>query len=73
MDDYTQDNHQQLNLLIEALKEKNINAAKLSVAALTLNAQILTAPQLLLLCTQWTNLLSCHEIPKECRNNKCIS
>lgn len=63
LDDYTQDNHQQLNLLIEALKEKNLSEAKLSVAALTLNAKILTAPQLLLLCTQWTTLLSSHEMP----------
>ena len=58
LDDYTQDNHHRLDALIEAMKTKNIEEAKLSVLALALNAQILSAQTLQSLCTEWTKLLS---------------
>ena len=58
IDDYTQDNHQQLDALIEAIKAKNIEEAKLSISALTLNAKILSAQTLELLCIKWSKLLS---------------
>jgi len=63
MDDYTQENHQQLNSLVEAIKAKNIVEAKLSISALTLNAKILSAPELQLLCVKWSKLLSGSETP----------
>jgi len=63
LDDYTQDNHQQLDALIEAIKEKNLAQANASNAALALNATILSAPRLQLLCTKWSKLLSGVEIP----------
>ena len=68
LDDYTQDNHQQLNTLIEAIKGKNIATAKLSIATLVLNANILAAPRLQILCNQWTKLLSGSEIPSSLDN-----
>jgi hypothetical protein len=61
--DYAQDNHQQLDGLIEAIKEKELAQAHVSITALTLNAAILSAPRLQLLCTQWSKLLSGVEIP----------
>lgn len=63
LDDYCQDNHQQLDVLIEAFKAKRIAEANVSIAALTLNAKILAAPTLEALCKRWTKLLSCSEIP----------
>ena len=63
LDDYTQANHQQLDALIEAIKAKNIAEAQLAVAALTLNAKILSAPALQSLCSQWSKLLTGSEIP----------
>ncbi len=63
LDDYAQDNHQQLDALIEAIKEKELEQANASIAALALNAVILSAPRLHLLCTQWSKLLSGVEIP----------
>jgi HPt (histidine-containing phosphotransfer) domain-containing protein len=63
LDEYTQDNHQQLDALIEAIKEKELAQAHVAIAALALNAAILSAPRLQLLCTQWSKLLSGVEIP----------
>ena len=50
LDDYTQENHQQLDNLIEAIKTKNNDGAKLSISVLALNAKILSAQELQLLC-----------------------
>lgn len=58
LDDYTQDNHQQLDTLIEAIKAKEIAQAQLSVSALALNANILSAQTLQSLCVKWSTLLS---------------
>lgn len=63
LDDYTQDNHQQLDMLIEAIKAKDIDEAQLSLSVLTLNAKILSAQTLQLLCAKWSKLLSGSEIP----------
>ena len=63
IDDYTQDNHQQLNILIDAIKARNVEEAKLASAALALNAKILSAAELQSLCTKWSKLLSGTEIP----------
>ncbi len=61
--DYTQENHQQLDNLIEAIKAKNISDAQLCISALTLNAKILSASQLQSLCIKWSKLLSGSEVP----------
>lgn len=63
LEDYTQENHHQLDCLIEAIKEKNIEAAKACILALTLNAQILSAQTLQSLCIQWAKIISGSEIP----------
>jgi len=63
LDDYTKDNHQQLDLLIESIKEKDIQKAKESILVLTLNAKILSASNLQALCVKWSKLLSGTEIP----------
>lgn len=62
LDDYTQDNHQQLDNLVAAIKANNIETAQLSLAALTLNANILCAQTLKLLCAEWEKLLNDSEI-----------
>ena len=58
MDEYTQDNHQLLDALIESIKAESIEKAKLSLDALTVNAKILAAPELQLLCSKWSILLN---------------
>ncbi len=63
IDDYTQDNHQQLDALAEAIKTKDIAKAILSISVLTLNAKILSAHELQLLCVEWSTLLNGTEIP----------
>jgi len=63
LDDYTQENHQQLDTLIEAIKAKNSEEAKLSISILALNAKILSAQELQFLCVKWSKLLSGSEIP----------
>lgn len=63
LEDYTQENHQQLDRLIEAIKAKNIEEAKLSISVLALNAKILSAQTLQFLCAKWSKLLSGSEIP----------
>ncbi len=63
LDDYTQENHQQLDSLIEAIKAKDIEEAKSSISALALNAEILSAQVLKSLCTKWLKLLSGSETP----------
>lgn len=57
MDEYALDNHHQLDRLIDAIKAKNIEEAKLSISGLTLNAKILSASELQVLCAQWVRLL----------------
>lgn len=63
LDDYTQDNHQQLDDLVAAIKANNIKAAQVSLAALALNANILCAQALKLLCAEWEKVLSDSEMP----------
>jgi len=63
LDEYTEDNHQQLNLLVDALKAKDFDTAKKSVSSLQLNAKILAASELGKLCSQWSLLLSGSDIP----------
>ena len=63
LDEYTEDNHQQLNLLVDALKAKDFDTAKNSVVNLQLNAKILAASELGQLCSQWSLLLSGSDIP----------
>ena len=72
LDDYSKDNHQQLDSLVVAIKEKNLEAAQLSIAALTLNANILCAQALKCLCAQWSTLLSDNEIPTSLSNVNCL-
>jgi hypothetical protein len=61
LDDYAKNNHQQLDVLIDSIKEKNRAQAKLSITALTLNAKILSAPALMLVCIQWSELINATE------------
>lgn len=61
--DYGQENQQQLDILIEAIKEKNVEKAKEAVLDLQLNAKILAASKLDNLCSQWLKLLSGNDIP----------
>lgn len=63
LDDYTQDNHLQLDALVDAIKAKNIEEAQLSISALALNAKILCAQELQSLCVKWSKLLNGSEIP----------
>ncbi|NQY86262.1 MAG: hypothetical protein HRT51_00725 [Colwellia sp.] len=63
LDDYGQDNHQQLDMLIDAMKAKNLDKAQQAIIDLQLNAKILAAAELEELCTQWLKLLSGNEIP----------
>jgi hypothetical protein len=63
LDDYTQDNHQQLNILIDAITAQDFDRANEAIIDLQLNAKILAAPDLAKLCTQWTTLLSGNDIP----------
>jgi hypothetical protein len=63
LDEYTEDNHQQLNILVDALKAKDFEIAKKSVINLQLNAKILAASVLEQLCSQWSMLLSGNDIP----------
>jgi len=63
LDDYSQSNHQQLDLLVEAIKAKNIEEAQLAISALALNAKILSAQELQFLCVKWSKLLTGSEIP----------
>lgn len=63
MDDYTQDNHHQLDTLIKSIKEKNIENANIAITALTVNANILSAPKLQLLCDKWSRLINGTEVP----------
>jgi hypothetical protein len=62
LDDYIQDNHQQLDVLIDAIKAKNFDKAKTAIIDLQLNSKILAASDLAKLCTQWTTLLSDNDI-----------
>jgi len=64
LEDYGQDNHAQLNLLVHAIKDKDINKASDIISRLNINANILAANDLQLLCAQWSKLLSGNEIPK---------
>lgn len=61
--DYGQDNHQKLDLLVNAIKSKDFDKAKECVLDLQLNAKILAAPALEQLCSQWSKLLSGDDIP----------
>lgn len=63
LDDYTEDNHQQLDILIDALKAKDFDQAKKAIINLQLNAKILAASELEKLCAQWSKLLSGNDIP----------
>lgn len=63
LDDYAQDNHQQLDLLVNAIKGKDFDKAKEATTNLQLNAKILAATELEQLCSQWSKLLNGNEIP----------
>ena len=63
LDDYAQDNHQQLDVLIDAIKARDFDKAKGAIIDLQLNAQILAASDLEQLCSQWSKLFSGNDIP----------
>ncbi len=63
LDDYAQDNHQQLNVLLEMIKVKDFDKAKEAIINLQFNAKVLVAPELERLCTKWLKLLNGNEIP----------
>jgi len=63
LDDYAQDNHQQFDILVNAIKGKDFDKAKEAIVDLQLNAKILAATELERLCTQWSKLLNGNEIP----------
>ena len=63
LDDYTQDNHQQLDFLVDAIKARNFTKAKEAIIDLELNAKILAASKLKQLCYQWSKLLNGNEVP----------
>jgi hypothetical protein len=63
LDDYTEDNHQHLDILIDAIKAKDLDRANNAIIDLQLNAKILAASDLAKLCTQWIKLLSGDDIP----------
>lgn len=58
LDDYSQDNHQQLTNLANAIKDKDIVNAIEAVKRLQLNADILVAEDLQQLCSKWLTLLA---------------
>jgi|GEM_PF-1876916 len=58
LDDYSQDNHQQLASLAKAIKEKELAHALEAVKAIQLNANILSSQDLEQQCQQWLELLS---------------
>ena len=63
LDDYATENHQQLDVLIHAIKAKELTKAKKAIIALQLNAQILSAAELDNLCSQWYLLLNGNDKP----------
>jgi hypothetical protein len=63
LDDYANENHQQLDVLIHAIKAKELTKAKEAIIALQLNAKILSAAELDKLCSQWSQLLSGNGLP----------
>ena len=63
LDDYAHDNHQQLDILVNAIKGKDVDKAKEATSHLQLNANILAAEELNKLCSQWSKLLNGNEIP----------
>jgi len=63
LDDYAQDNHQQLDILVNAIKGMDFDKAKEATSHLQLNANILAAEELKQLCSQWSKLLNGNEIP----------
>ncbi|MDP7593382.1 MAG: hypothetical protein QF552_11960 [Litorilituus sp.] len=65
LDDYSQDNHQQLASLTEAIKIKELHQAQEAVKAMQLNAQILSSQDLLRQCQLWFELLSDSEAMAE--------
>ncbi len=68
LDDYSQDNHQQLTQLAEAIEGKNFEKAKMAVESLQLNANILAANDLQQLCSQWLHLLNNDQALTEIKN-----
>ena len=58
LDDYSQDNHQQLANLAKAIKEQELAQALEAVKSLQLNAKILSSKDLEQQCQQWLDLLS---------------
>ena len=63
LDDYALENHQQLDSLINAIKEKDVEAAKSCIAEIALNAKILSAKKLQLLCVTWSKIFEGEDIP----------
>ncbi len=68
LDDYSQDNHQQLTQLASAIKGKDFDKAKIAVESLQLNAKILAANDLQQLCSQWLHLLNNDKALTELKN-----
>jgi len=68
LDDYRQENHAQLDLLVHAIKAKDINKASDVILRLNINAKILSANDLQRICMQWSKFLSGNEIPKSLDN-----
>lgn len=64
LDDYSKDNHQQLDILIEAIKAKDFDTGKVAITDLQCNAKILSASTLEQLCCQWSQLLDGKDIPR---------
>jgi hypothetical protein len=63
LDEYGQDNHQQLDILIYEIKDKDFNKAKEAIIQLQFNAKILAAAELTKLCSQWLKLFNGNDIP----------
>lgn len=72
LEDYSQDNHQQLAFLATAIKGKDIDKAKLAVKNLQLNAKILAAEDLEQLCTTWLVLLSKDDVLSQLTRIKAL-
>jgi len=66
--DYAQDNHQQLDMLVDAIKASDFDKAKEAIIDLQINAKILAASVLEQLCSQWLKLLSGDDIPSSLKD-----
>jgi hypothetical protein len=72
LDDYTQDNHHQLNVVVDTLKAKDFDKTKQAIINLDLNAKILSAADLQKLCGQWLELLNGSNIPSNLKKMNAL-